>query len=267
MEVRVAPRHQALGSFCLAPHAPYSCSDKTLEKVQTFAAQLDMPIHMHVHETLDEISQSLETHKVRPLERLHHLGLLGPQFVGVHAVHLTNEEIAFLAAQGCHVAHCPSSNLKLGSGVAPKARLLDAGINVGIGTDGAASNNRLDVWEEMRLAALLAKGMSGRADAVPAHAALTAATLNGARALGLDGSIGSLVPGKAADIIAVDLSGTATQPCYDPISHLVYSAGRDQVRQVWVAGEHIVKDGRSQSLDEPSVLRHAHQWRERNSTN
>ncbi|TCJ17002.1 TRZ/ATZ family hydrolase [Parasulfuritortus cantonensis] len=263
MEVRDAYRHQPLVSFCLAPHAPYSCADKTLEKVQTYAAQLDLPIHMHVHETHDEIHKSLETHKVRPLERLHGLGLLGPQFVAVHAVHLTNEEIVLLAEQGCHVAHCPTSNLKLANGVAPKARLLDAGVNVGVGTDGAASNNRLDVFEETRLAALLAKGVSGRADAVPAPAALAMATLNGARALGLDSEIGSLVPGKQADIVAVDLSGAAMQPCYDPISQLVYCAGREQVRHVWVAGEMVVKDGRCLSLDEAHLVRHAHQWRER----
>ncbi|MDD4880733.1 MAG: TRZ/ATZ family hydrolase [Gallionellaceae bacterium] len=263
MEVRDAYRHQPLVSFCLAPHAPYSCTDKTLEKVQTYAAQLDLPIHMHIHETHDEIHQSLDTYRLRPLERLHQLGLLGPQFIGVHAVHLSNEEITLLAEQGCHVAHCPSSNLKLANGGAPTAQLLEDGINIGIGTDGAASNNRLDVFEEMRLAALLAKGMSGRADVVPAHAALAMATLNGARALGLDGQIGSLLPGKQADIVAVDLSGASMQPCYDPISQLVYSAGREQVRHVWVAGEMVVKDGRCLSIDEAHLVRHARQWRER----
>jgi len=262
-EVRDVYRHQPLVSFCLAPHAPYSCSDKTLEKVQTLAAQLDLPIHMHVHETHDEIHGSLEQHKVRPLQRLHHLGLLGPQFISVHAVHLTDDEIGLLAEQSCHVAHCPSSNLKLGSGLAAVGRLAQAGINVGLGTDGAASNNRLDIFEEMRLAALLAKGVSGQADTLPAHAALAMATLNGARALSLDSEIGSLVPGKQADIVAVDLSGTATQPCYDPISQLVYSAGREQVRHVWVAGEHVVKDGRCLTLDEGAVVRHARQWGEK----
>jgi 5-methylthioadenosine/S-adenosylhomocysteine deaminase len=265
-EVRDSYRHQPLASFCLAPHAPYSCSDKTLEKVQTLAAQLDLPIHMHIHETADEIRQGLENFKVRPLERLRLLGLLGPQFIGVHAVHLTDEEIILLAEQGCHIAHCPSSNLKLGSGVAPTVKLLEAGINVGLGTDGAASNNRLDVFEEMRLAALLAKGMSGRAEVVPAHTALTMATLNGAKALGLDSQIGSLLPGKQADFVAIDLSGAATKPCYDPISQLVYSAGRDQVRHVWVAGEQVVKDGHCQTLDEAAVVRHARQWREKISS-
>lgn len=263
IELRDAYRHQAQVSFCLAPHAPYSCADKTLEKVQTLAAQLDLPVHMHIHETHDEIRQSLEIHQSRPLERLHRLGLLGPQFIGVHAVHLTQQEIELLVRQACHIAHCPSSNLKLGSGIAPKASLLDQGINVGFGTDGAASNNRLDVWAEMRLGALLAKGTSGRADVVPAHAALAMATLNSARALGLDDQIGSLVAGKQADIIAVDLSGPGTQPCYDPISQLVYSAGRELVSQVWIAGEHVVKDGHCLTLDEAHVIRHARQWRNR----
>jgi 5-methylthioadenosine/S-adenosylhomocysteine deaminase len=263
MDVRDSHRHQPLVSFCLAPHAPYSCGDKTLEKVQTFAAQLDLPIHIHIHETHDEIRQSLETYKVRPLERLRLLGLLGPQFIGVHAVHLLDKEIAMLAEQGCHVAHCPSSNLKLANGATPTADMWDSGINVGVGTDGAASNNRLDVWEEMRLAALLAKGLSGRADAVPAHSALAMATLNGAKALGLDSQIGSLLPGKQADIIAVDLSGAATQPCYDPISQLVYSAGREQVRHVWVAGEMVIKDGHCLTLDEAAVVHRARQWREK----
>jgi len=263
IDLRDAWKQEPLASFCLAPHAPYSTSDKTLEKVATYAAQLDLPIHMHVHETHDEIHQSLKTHKVRPLQRLLHLGLLGPQFIGVHAVHLLNEEIALLARQGCNVAHCPSSNLKLAAGVAPKTALLEARINVGVGTDGAASNNRLDLWEEMRLAALLAKGMSGRAEAVPAHAALEMATLAGARALGLDGEIGSLVAGKQADMVAVDLSGPETQPCYDPISHLVYSAGRQNVRHVWVAGQAVVRDGACLTLDEAEVLHRARAWREK----
>lgn len=263
IEVRDAWKQEPLASFCLAPHAPYSTGDKTLEKVATYAAQLDLPVHMHVHETRDEIHQSLDTYKVRPLQRLQYLGLLGPQFIGVHAVHLLNEEIELLARQGCHVAHCPTSNLKLATGVAPKTALLEASINVGVGTDGAASNNRLDIWEEMRLAALLAKGMSGRADAVPARAALAMATLAGARALGLDAAIGSLVPGKQADMVAVDLSGPETQPCYDPVSQLVYSAGRREVREVWVAGKTVVRDGVCLTLDEAEVLYRARAWREK----
>ncbi|MEW5769749.1 MAG: TRZ/ATZ family hydrolase [Pseudomonadota bacterium] len=263
IEMRDAWKHEPLASFCLAPHAPYSTGDRTLEKVATYAAQLDLPIHMHVHETEDEIAHGLGSHQLRPLARLRNLGLLGPGFVAVHAVHLQDGEIELLAGHGCHVAHCPSSNLKLASGMAPVARLLEQGVNVGIGTDSAASNNRLDLWEEMRLTALLAKGVANDPAVVPAHAALRMATLDGARALGLDGSTGSLTPGKQADMVAVDLSGAATQPCYDPVSQLVYSAGRQEVRHVWVAGRQLVRDGACLSLDEAEVLRRARAWRER----
>lgn len=263
LSLRDSIRHDPLVSFCLAPHAPYSTSDATLEKVATYSAQLDLPVHIHIHETHDEINESLAAHRMRPLERLRQLGLLGPQFIGVHAIHLLDEEIEALAGHGCHVAHCPSSNLKLANGVAPTTAMLARGINVGLGSDGAASNNRLDIWEEMRLAALLAKGMSGRADALPAADALRMATLNGARALGLDGEIGSLLPGKQADIVAVDLSGAYTQPCFDPISQLVYSAGRHEVRHVWVGGKRVVEHGRCTSLDEAEVVHRAVAWRAR----
>jgi 5-methylthioadenosine/S-adenosylhomocysteine deaminase len=263
LSLRDHARHYPLASFCLAPHAPYSTSDKTLEKVVTYAAQLDLPVHIHVHETGDEIRQSLDAHHLRPLARLHGLGLLGPQFIGVHAVHLRDDEISLLAQQGCHVAHCPSSNLKLGNGVAPVPAMLRASLGVGIGTDGAASNNRLDLWEEMRLAALLAKGASGQADAVPAFQALRMATLNGARALGLEARIGSLEEGKEADIVAVDLNGASMQPCYDPVSQLVYSASRNEVRHVWVRGQRVVEHGRCLSVDESEILHRAHAWRSR----
>jgi len=263
IDIRDAWKLEPLASFCLAPHAPYSTGDRTLEKVATYAAQLDLPVHMHVHETQDEIAQGLASHQLRPLARLRNLGLLGPSFIAVHAVHLREKEIDLLAEHGCHVAQCPSSNLKLASGMAPVAQLLDKGINVGVGTDSAASNNRLDLWEEMRLTAMLAKGVSGDPAAVPAHAALEMATLAGAKALGMDGSIGSLVVGKQADVVAVDLSGPETQPCFDPVSHLVYCAGRQNVRHVWVAGRAVVKDGACLTLDEAEVLPRARAWREK----
>jgi 5-methylthioadenosine/S-adenosylhomocysteine deaminase len=172
-----------------------------------------------------------------PLQRLHRLGLLGPAFIGVHAVHMTDAELDLVAATGTHVAHCPTSNLKLASGFAPVAEMLKRGINVGLGTDGAASNNRLDLFGEMRLAALLAKGSSGDAATLPARQALRMATLNGAMALGLSDEIGSLNPGKAADICAVDLGGLENSPCFDPVSHLVHVAGRESVGHVWIAGK------------------------------
>lgn len=229
-------KDEPLLSFAFAPHAPYTLSDATFGRISTLAEQLGVPIHTHIHETADEIAGSLKQYGVRPLERLAQLGLLGPNFIGVHAVHLTEAEIDSLATHGCHIAHCPSSNLKLASGIAPIAALHRAGVNVGLGTDSAASNNRLDLFAEMRLAALLAKGASGNAAALPAAAALRAATLDAARALNLDERIGSIVAGKRADLVAVDLSAPACQPVFDPVSQLVYTAGREQVTHVWVDG-------------------------------
>ena len=230
-------RGNALITSSLAPHAPYTVSNETFEKVITFAEQLGIGIHTHIHETVDEIEQSRAKYGVRPLERLAALGVLGPNLLAAHCVHLEPEEIEMLAAMGCHVAHCPASNLKLASGIAPVAKLLSKGVNVGIGTDGAASNNRLDMFAEMRLAALLAKGASGNSAVLPAAQALEMATINAARALCLDEKIGSIETGKMADITAVKISAPETLPCFDPVSHLVYVAGREHVSHVWVAGE------------------------------
>jgi 5-methylthioadenosine/S-adenosylhomocysteine deaminase len=240
-------REHPMASFCLAPHAPYTVSDTTFGKVAKLAAEVDVPVHIHVHETEDEIRRSLAEHGVRPLARLERLGLLGPSLIAVHAVHLEDAEIALLAKHGASVAHCPSSNLKLASGFAPAAKLAAAGVNLCIGTDGAASNNRLDMLGETRLAALLAKAVARDAQALPAHAALRAATLGGARALGMEARIGSIAPGKSADLAAVRLAGPELSPCYDAVSHLVYAAGREHVSDVWVAGERLVADGNLQN--------------------
>ena len=255
--------HHPLLSFCFAPHAPYTVSDKVFANVLTYAEQLDLPIHVHLHETDDEIRNSLKVNGVRPMERLHKLGLLGPNLIAVHMVHLNSDEIGLMAQQGCSVAHCPSSNLKLANGFAPIAPLLEKGVNVGLGTDGAASNNRLDMFEEMRFAALLAKGQSGRAGMLPAWQALQMATLNGARALGLGALTGSLVAGKAADIAAVDFSSLELAPCYDPVSHLVYAAGREHVSHTWVNGKMLLNDGELTMLNEQELLLRAEFWRER----
>jgi 5-methylthioadenosine/S-adenosylhomocysteine deaminase len=198
---------------------------------------------MHLHETRDELERGEALDKRRPLARLADLGLLGPNLIAVHAVHLTPAEIEQLANAGCHVAHCPSSNLKLASGIAPISKLVAAGVNVGLGTDGAASNNRLDMFGEMRQAALLAKGISNDPTVLPAQRVLEMATIAGARALGLDTRIGSLSPGKEADVVALDFSRPELTPCYDPISHMVYAAGRQDVSHVWVAGELLLEDG------------------------
>jgi 5-methylthioadenosine/S-adenosylhomocysteine deaminase len=241
-------------SFCLAPHAPYTVSDKTFKNIATLAAQLEIPIHIHLHETLHEIEESLKQHGMRPIERLRRLGLLGPQLIAVHAVHLESSEIDLLAHEGCHLAHCPTSNLKLGSGIPPMHEIQSRGLNFGLGTDGAASNNRLDLFHEMRHAALLAKGASQNAEALDAHTTLRAATLGGARALGLDRTIGSLLPGKAADLCAVRLDEWLIQPCFDPASHLVYVAGREQVSHTWIDGKLVMSNGVPVQIDISELL-------------
>jgi len=267
LAVRDALKHEPLLSFCFAPHAPYTVGDKYLSQIATYADELDLPVHMHVHETRDEIEHSLKQYNVRPLQRLAALGLVSPNLIAVHAVHLEPDEIASLAQNGCHVAHCPSSNLKLASGFAPVAALLKAGVNVGLGTDGAASNNRLDLLEEMRLAALVTKGASNDPTALPAWQALEAATLNAARALGLDTQIGSLKVGKCADLAAVRLSDIELAPCYDVTSHLAYAAGREHVTHVWVNGELLLENRNLTTLDLSELHAKAALWHDRISKN
>ena len=260
LEVRDRYGDEPLASFCLAPHAPYTVADETFRRVATLAAELDVPVHIHVHETEHEIDRSLAEHGARPLERLQRLNLLTPNLIAVHSVHLTREEIALLAHHGCSVAHCPSSNLKLASGLAPVAKLAQAGVNIALGTDGAASNNRLDMFQEMRTAALLAKGVSGDAQAMPAHATLRAATLGAAQALGLADRVGSIMEGKAADLTAVALRDIELQPCYDVVSHLVYAAGREHVSDVWIAGERQLRHGELQNSAFAALEKRLHLW-------
>ena len=263
LAARDAYKDESLLSFCLAPHAPYTVSDATFERVATYAGELDMPVHIHLHETGDEVRESMNAYQLRPIRRLHKLGLLGPGLIAVHSVHLAPDEIDLLGEHNCHVAHCPSSNLKLASGIAPVAALHERGVNIGLGTDGAASNNRLDVFAEMRLAALLAKGASARATVLPAHAVLAMATINAARALGLDDRIGSLTTGKQADMTAVNLGAPELAPCYDPLSHLVYAAGREHVTHVWVNGTPLVADSRLTKLDPRDLAAKAAYWQEK----
>jgi 5-methylthioadenosine/S-adenosylhomocysteine deaminase len=246
-----------------SPHAPYSVSNGILKRIRTLADELEIPIHMHVHETHDEIVQGLQHHDSRPLARLNELGLLSPSLAAVHMTHLEDHEIELFAASGGHVVHCPESNLKLASGFCPVAQLLQAGINVALGTDGAASNNDLDMFSEMRSAALLAKGVAKSASALPAAKALSMATINGARALGLQQETGSLEAGKSADLVAVDLHRVNTLPVYHPISQLVYAAGREQVTHVWVAGRAVVSEGRLTTLDDQQLKAHNNDWRDR----
>jgi 5-methylthioadenosine/S-adenosylhomocysteine deaminase len=243
-----------------APHSLYAVGDATLAHIRRLADELDVPVHMHVHETAAEVASAEAATGRRPLARLADLGLVTPSLIGVHATALTAEEIEQLATAGASVVHCPRSNLKLATGLCPVAKLLDAGVNVALGTDGAASNNRLDLWAEMQTAALLAKQVAGSAAAVPAAVALRMATINGARALGLAGEIGSLAPGKAADVICVNLSGLEHHPLLDPVSHLVYAASRHDVSDVWVAGEHLVADRALLRLEVAEICAAAERW-------
>jgi 5-methylthioadenosine/S-adenosylhomocysteine deaminase len=253
-------RHHSRITTAYAPHAPYTVSDAALTAVMTNAEELDLPIHMHIHETADEISQSIETYGVRPLERLKNLGLLSPRLIAVHMTQLTDEEIQWCADAGVHIAHCPESNLKLASGFSPIAKLVKKGINVTIGTDGAASNNDLDMFAEMRQAAILAKAVAQDATAIPAETALKMATINAAKALGIDHVTGSLKKGKSADIIAIDFSDVESSPCYDVISQLVYATGRHQVSDVWVEGTHLLKDRQLTTINETKIIETAQQW-------
>lgn len=254
-------RNSPLIHTTLAPHAPYTVSDEPLQKLEVLAAELDLPIHMHIHETAFEVEDATQQQGARPLHRLEQLGLLTPRLAAVHMTQLTDDEIALLAERNVSVVHCPESNLKLASGFCPVHQLMKAGVNVALGTDGAASNNDLDLFGEMRTAALLAKGVTQDATALNAHQALQMATLNGARALGLDQITGSLLPGKAADLIAIDLSALESQPCYDVASHLAYATGRHQVSDAWVNGNHLLRDRQLVTLDTEKVVEQATAWR------
>ncbi|MDP2177188.1 TRZ/ATZ family hydrolase [Methylicorpusculum sp.] len=256
-------RHEPLISMPFAPHAPYTVSDGPLQKVRTLADELDIPVHMHVHETRHEVEDEQKKTGKRPIQRLHELGLINPSLIAVHMTQLTDEEIALFAGAGAHIVHCPESNLKLASGFCPVAKCLNAGINVALGTDGAASNNDLDMFSEMRTAALLGKAVAEDASAVPAATALRMATLNGAKALGLDSETGSLEIGKAADVVAIDLSQLETQPLYCPVSQIVYAAGREHVTDVWVNGKRLLKQQQLTTLSVTDLTMRINEWQVR----
>ncbi|WP_053214341.1 TRZ/ATZ family hydrolase [Pseudomonas sp. Q12-87] len=253
-------KHHPRIKVAFGPHAPYTVGDENLEKIRVIAEELDAAIHMHVHETAFEVQQAVDNSGERPLARLGRLGLLGPRFQAVHMTQISDEDQALLVESNCSVIHCPESNLKLASGFCPVERLWQAGVNVALGTDGAASNNDLDLLGETRTAALLAKAVAGSATALDAHRALRMATLNGARALGIDATVGSLEVGKAADLVAFDLSGLAQQPIYDPVSQLIYATGRDCVKHLWVAGKPLLEDGRLTRQDESQLIATAQAW-------
>ncbi|OGT40998.1 MAG: N-ethylammeline chlorohydrolase [Gammaproteobacteria bacterium RIFCSPHIGHO2_12_FULL_40_19] len=247
-------------TYALAPHSPYITDDHSLLLTKHFADEHNLRIHIHLHETLDEINIDLERYGKRPMQRFHELDLLNDRLIAVHMVHVTDDEIALCAEKNVHVSHNPESNLKLASGFAPVVKFLKAGINVCLGTDGAASNNDLDMFGELRTAALIAKGTHQDPTALNAMTMLEMATINGAKALGLETEIGSLEKGKYADIIAVDLDHFFTQPVYNPISHLVYAVNRMQVSDVWVTGKQLLNCGEFVNLDVKEVVAKVNEW-------
>ena len=252
-------------TFAYAPHAPYTVSDHTLQEVVRQASRRGLPVHMHVLETPAEIQHSLQEHGLRPLQRLERLGLMNPLLLAVHMTQLAENDIELLAATGVHVIHCPQSNLKLASGICPVSTLSAASVNIALGTDGAASNNNLDLLGEAQTAALLAKGFSGQPESITAFEALEMLTINGARALGLEQEIGSIEPGKQADLAALDLSAPETQPLHHVVSQLIYAASSSQFSDVWVAGNRLLDHGELRTLDMASVLARAEHWRVRMS--
>jgi 5-methylthioadenosine/S-adenosylhomocysteine deaminase len=245
------------------PHAPYTVCEANLAKVATLVAELDAPVHIHLHETAGEVLAAVEASGERPLDTLHRLGLLGPRTQCVHMTDLGDQDIALLVTTGAHVVHCPQSNMKLASGTCRVSSLLKQGVNVALGTDSAASNNDLNLFGEMQAAALLAKLHSVDATALPAADALAMATINGARALGLDDRIGSLELGKQADLIAVDLRGPETQPLYHPMSQLVYACNGSQVSHSWIAGELLMADRKLTRIDLHALSERVTQWQQR----
>ena len=248
--------------IAFGPHAPYTVSDQQLRATAEQARELGAPIHIHVQETAAEVTDAIRDTGKRPLARLNDLGLVGPGFQCVHATQLHDAEIRMLANAGASVIHCPESNLKLASGACRVADLLQAGVNVALGTDGAASNNDLDMFSEMRTAALLGKLVAEDAAALPAPAVLEMATINGAKALGIEQETGSLETGKWADLTAVALDRLNTSPLYDVCSHLVYAAQSSQVSHVWCAGRALLEAGRLLTVDSAAVLAAAAHWRE-----
>jgi len=262
-EVHDQWRGDALIATAFAPHAPYTVSDANFEHIRMLADQLDLPVHLHTHETAQEISDSIKQHGQRPLARLDRLGLVNDRLIAVHMTQLTESEIALCAERGVSVVHCAESNLKLASGFCPACALLRAGVNLAIGTDGCASNNDLDMFGEIRTAALLAKAVANDASALDAATALRAATLGGARALGFGDRIGSIEPGKRADLACVDLSALETQPLHHVISQLIYATGRHQVSDVWIDGRPKLVQRELVDMDMPGLIANARQWRER----
>ena len=262
-EVHDAWRDDTLVATAFAPHAPYTVNDANFARVRMLSDQLDIPVHLHLHETAQEVEQSIEQHGQRPIARIDRLGLLNDRLIAVHMTQLTDAEIHLCAERGVSVVHCPESNLKLASGFCPACALERAGITLAIGTDGCASNNDLDMVGETRTAALLAKAVANDAAGFNAHEALRAATLGGATAMGLDDHVGSIEPGKQADMACIDLGQLETQPLHHVVSQLIYATGRHQVSDVWIAGAHKLRERVLVDMDLDGILANARQWRQR----
>ncbi len=260
-------RSQDLINVGFGPHAPYTVSDEPLKRIATYAEELQAPVQIHLHETAHEVEEALAANGERPIERLSKLGVLSPLTQCVHMTQLNDDDIAILKSSGASVIHCPESNMKLASGACPVPTLLENNITVALGTDGAASNNDLDISSEMQTAALLAKLSSGDAAAVSAMQSLEMATINGAKALGLESQIGSIEIGKKADLIAIDLSGIEQLPLHNPISHIAYTAISHRVSHVWINGEQLVKNRKLLSLDKNSISERVLHWQKQMETN
>ncbi len=263
LEVHDKFKHNPLVTTTFAPHAPYTVSDEPLQHINTLAEELDIPIHMHIHETAFEVSESTKQFGHSPIKRLESLGLLSQRMIAVHMTQLEPNEIELIEKYNVSVAHCPESNLKLASGFCPVQQLHQSNINVALGTDGSASNNDLDMLGEMKTAALLAKAVANDSTAISAFTALEMATINGARALALDNKLGSLEKNKQADMIAIDLDTIESQPLYDPISQIVYSSTRDQITDVWVAGKPLMENRQLTTVDSVQTMETVKQWRKK----
>ena len=263
LAVHDAWRGDALIGTTFAPHAPYTVADESFARIRTLSDQLDRPVHLHLMETAREVEDSRREHGLRPLQRLQKLGLVNDRLIAVHMTQVSDAEIATCAEAGVSVVHCPESNLKLASGFCPAEKLRRGGVNLALGTDGCASNNDLDMFGELRTAALLAKAVASDAAAFDDAFALRAATLDGARALQLDAKIGSIEPGKRADLVAVRMDEVETQPLYNVVSHLAYAVSRRQVSDVWIEGARKLDGGALVDFDLAGVLEKARRWRER----
>lgn len=267
LQLRDDYKDRDLTRIAFGPHAPYTLSNGPLETIATYAEELDSHVQIHLHETAIEVANSIKEHGVRPIQRLVELGLLSPRTQCVHMTQLNEQDIATLVEHNAHVIHCPESNLKLASGFCPVTTLLNSGINVALGTDGAASNNNLDMFGEMSTAALVAKAVSGNAGAVDAHTALQMATINGAKAMGWEDKIGSIEAGKSADLAAITLGTIESEPLYNPVSQLVNTNAGSRVSHLWVNGVALMVERQLKTLNEQEVLIKAQQWQRKIANN